>query len=81
MEYNQDLCKEKHDNIEDTLKDHEIRISKNEGDISELKVDNSSLVTKVGDLCDNMKDLTGAIKWGIGIMIPIFLTLLGLLLK
>lgn len=66
-------------NVVITLKDHEKRISKNENDINGMKVDNSSLTTKVTDLCDNMKSLTSTLRWGVGLLIPTLISLIALL--
>jgi hypothetical protein len=52
---------EKHKDIDETLKQHE-------DDIQALKEDGREFRTDIKNLCDNMKNLTGAL-WGLVVII------------
>ena len=65
--YDEKLCEERHEKIEDTLKDHGSRINKLEQDATELKTDIKNLVKTI-------EGLTGTMKWFIGVLATSFIS-------
>ncbi len=71
---NEELCIEKHKRIEEKLKTHDDRLNKHGEILDKLEQDNASFKTELKNLCDNLKALTGVMKWFIGTWV---VTLLG----
>ncbi len=55
------------DLIEDKLKTHEQRLNNHGDRIDKLEQDNATFKTELKNLCDNLKSLTGVLKWLIGL--------------
>jgi chromosome segregation ATPase len=71
---NEEVCAEKHKSINEKLKTHDDRLNKHGAILDKLEQDNASFKTELKNLCDNLKSLTGVMKWFIGTWV---VTLLG----
>ena len=60
--------------MEEKIEAHERRINKHGEILYKLEQDNASFKAEIKNLCDNLKALTGIIKWFIGTWV---ITLLG----
>ena len=69
-----EVCKEKHKNIDERLDTHDRRLNKHGEILDSLMADNASFKAELKNLCDNLKSFTSVMKWFIGIWVT---TLLG----
>lgn len=70
------------------IEEHEREIKKNTKDISTLKIENTAQNGKIDNLCDKMmllndsiKGLVMTLKWGMGILVTIFVPILMFLMS
>ncbi|MBN1079321.1 hemolysin XhlA family protein [Clostridium botulinum] len=63
--------------LKDKLDTHERRINNHSDRIDKLEQDNASFRTELKNLCDNLKQLTGVLKWlialGISTLVGFFI--------
>ncbi|NFR85653.1 hypothetical protein FDE85_02410 [Clostridium botulinum] len=63
--------------VKDKLETHERRINNHSDRIDKLEQDNASFRTELKNLCDNLKQLTGVLKWlialGISTLVGFFI--------
>lgn len=74
MVYSEKLCDEKHKTIDEKLNDHEQRLNSHSQKIDNLENHESAVTVQIEKLCQSMKDLVSAIRWGLGL----FITVVGL---
>lgn len=79
--YDGKLCEERHKNIDEDLKDHEIRLNKHAGRLDMLEQNDREHHTEIKNLCEQIRNLVSTLKWGFGITVTIALFVLGYLIK
>ena len=67
--------------VKHQLQEHEERINSHSKKIDYLEQQTCTVNTKIETLCDQLKNLTQTIKWGIGIITTITLFVLGYLIS
>ncbi|MBF7097570.1 hemolysin XhlA family protein [Alkalibacter mobilis] len=67
-------CKEKHENINRTLEQHERRMNKHGERIDKIEQFQSRTETKIENLCEQIRSLVSTIRWALGVGLT---TLLG----
>ena len=80
-EYDVNLCKEKHENIKETLIDHEIRLNDHSNRLDKIEQRAERVDAKIEGLCEQIKNLVSTLKWGFGLILTITLFVLGYLLQ
>lgn len=80
-DYDQELCKEKHENIKDILNDHENRLNGHSDRLDKLEQDNRENKTDIKNLIKKMDTFITVIMWGLGIFVTISLFVIGILIK
>lgn len=81
INYNKDLCNEKHKTLDTKIDDHEKRINNHSVRIDKLEQDSAEYKTEIRNLCLKVEDLISTIKWGLGIFITVSIFVIGILLK
>ncbi|KEH99978.1 hemolysin XhlA family protein [Clostridium botulinum] len=71
---NEELCREKHRQIDKTFKLHDTRLNSHSNRLEFLEKSNAVHNTEINNLCKQIGDLITTIKWFIGLTIT---TLLG----
>lgn len=69
MNYDEKLCEEKHDNIKTILDDHEKRLNGHSSRLDKIEQNQSEFKIEIKNLCANLKGLTTAMYWFIGIWV------------
>lgn len=69
---NEELCKERHKQVEDKLNTHERRLNKHSAEIDELTTDSREYKVQIQNLCKQIGELTTTLKWFMGILIGSF---------
>lgn len=81
MAYNEEVCKEKHEKIKETLELHNIRLNDHSKRIDMLEQDGREFRTEIKNLIKKMDDFIGTLKWGLGIFVTVSIFVIGILLK
>ncbi len=63
------LCNERHKRIEEKLNVHDTRLNNHGVRIDDLEQHKAGVVVQIENLCEQLKDLVKAIKWGGGLLI------------
>jgi uncharacterized coiled-coil DUF342 family protein len=86
--YDSELCKNKHENIEEKidnihikLNDHEEIIKEHSREITNLKEDNREFKTEIKNLIKKMDDFMVTLRWGLGIFVTVCIFVIGILIK
>lgn len=69
MEYNENLCQERHKRIDEKFATHEKRINNHSERIDKLEQHQSRTEAKIEYLCEQIKSLVATMKWFIGLLI------------
>lgn len=69
MEFNEGLCKEKHDRINEKLDLHDRRLNNHADDLDVLKVSDTKHDEQIMSVIKRMDEIIGQNKWFIGIVI------------
>ena len=76
-----EVCELKYGQLVEKLDKQEIAITEHTKEISELKQTNMEFKTQIKELCGKVDSLVTTLRWGIGLMVPTLVTLLGILIK
>jgi chaperonin cofactor prefoldin len=83
--YDGKLCEERHKNVTENLKDHEVRLNNHAGRLDKLEQNEATHSTEIKNLCTQIRNLVNTLKWGMGLVgasfLGLFLYLLELHLK
>ena len=69
---NDELCAEKHKQIDESLGRHEDRLNGHSGRLDKLEQRGAAVDTKIDNLCEQLKNLTTTLKWFIGLLVGSF---------
>ena len=64
-----DLCKHKHDRVDEILENHNIRLDDHDKRIDLLEQFQSRSEVQIMDLCKEIESLVSTIKWSMGVLI------------
>lgn len=67
-----EICTERHRRIDERLDTHDTRLNNHAGRIDKLEQGQSEFRVEIKNLCDNLKSLTAALKWFIGLLVGSF---------
>jgi len=79
--FDENLCKEKHGYIKETLLDHESRLNEHEARIVSQEKDGREFKVNVSGLIKKMDDFITTVRWGMGIFVTVSLFVIGVLIK
>jgi hypothetical protein len=69
LEYNEGLCKEKHDRINEKLDLHDKRLNSHADDIDILKISDTKHNEQIDNLIEKIDQILSQNRWFIGIVI------------
>ena len=64
-----DLCKHKHERVDEILENHNIRLDDHDKRIDLLEQFQSRSEVQIMDLCKEIESLVSTIKWSMGVLI------------
>lgn len=79
--YDGKLCEERHKNIDEDLKDHEVRLNKHAGRLDELEKNEAASKTEIKNLIKKMDTFISVIMWGLGIFVTVSIFVIGVFIK
>ena len=68
-----DLCKHKHDRVDEILENHNIRLDDHDKRIDLLEQFQSRSEVQIMNLCKEIESLVSTIKWSMGVLITALL--------
>ena len=74
MDYNPELCKEKHKRIDEKLNTHEQRLNNHGSRIDQLEQYQSRTEAIIKNLCEKIDSLVTTMRWFIGLLVGAFVT-------
>lgn len=74
MEYNENLCKEKHKRIDERLDVHDTRLNAHSERLDCIEKANSVLQERLDNLIKQLSQLNSMLKWFMGLMIGAFVS-------
>lgn len=74
MNYNLELCKEKHKRIDEKLNTHERRLNDHGSRIDQLEQYQSKTETMIKNLCERIDGLVTTMRWFMGLLVGAFVT-------
>lgn len=74
MNYNPELCKEKHKRIDEKLNTHEQRLNNHGSRIDRLEQYQSKTETMIKNLCERIDGLVTTMRWFIGLLVGALVT-------
>ena len=74
MNYNPELCKEKHKRIDEKINTHERRLNNHGGRIDQLEQYQSKTETMIKNLCERIDGLVTTMRWFMGLLVGAFVT-------
>ena len=66
MAYDEKLCKEMHDRINEKIEVHEKRLNGHSERLDRVEQNQSAFQSDIKNLCENLKSLTNLMRWFIG---------------
>ena len=81
MAYNEQLCEERHRQIDTTLLEHDKTLEEYDKRLRRVENESSANDIEVKNLVKAVNSLVSTLKWGIGLLVPTMLTVIGLVIS
>jgi hypothetical protein len=79
--YDGKLCEERHKNVTENLKDHEVRLNNHAGRLDKLEQHEATNRTEIKNLIKKMDTFITVIMWGLGLFVTVSIFVIGVFIK
>lgn len=74
MEFNENICKERHKRIDEKLEIHDKRLNNHSERLDRIELVNTKLEERLDNLIKQLTQLNSTMKWFMGIMVGAFIS-------
>lgn len=74
MEFNENICKERHKRIDEKLEIHDKRLNNHSERLDRIELVNTKLEERLDNLIKQLTQLNSTMKWFMGIMVGAFVS-------